>query len=222
MATHHPDDLTLLAYAEEELTAVERGTLAAHVAACAECADRVRLLETGRDALRAAPLLELPEARRQALLHRLPERRDWLSFLEPFRVGLRRAVPALAALVLVAGIVALATQVDLGGDDQEPGGEAAQVAEEEAGGGGEAEGAQTDATRQQEAAGDADLPQQFLGGTLVRQVQGPPRAVARLLRQIGYPAQVQEGAVVVSADTVEEITVLLEPRADGPVPVYVR
>ncbi len=221
MAAHHPDDLTLLAYVEEELTAVERGSLAAHVAACVDCAERVRLLETGRQALRAAPPLELSEARRQALLRRLPERRDWRSFLEPFSVGLRRAVPALVGLLLVAGVVALATQVELGGDDDEAG-QPAQVAEEEAGGGGEAEGAQTDATRQQEATGDDDLPQHFLGGTLVRQVQGPPRAVARLLRQIGYPAQVQEGAVVVSADTIEEIRVLLEPRADGPVPVYVR
>ena len=220
MAAHHPDDLTLLSYVEEELTAVERGTLAAHVAACADCADRVRLLEAGRQALRAAPPLELPEARRQVLLRRLPERRDWRSFLEPFSVGLRRAVPALVGLLLVAGVVALATQVELGGDDDEAG-QPAQVAQEEAGGG-EAEGAQTDATRQQEATSGADLPQQFLGGTLVRQVQGPPRAVARLLRQIGYPAQVQEGAVVVSADTIEEIRVLLEPRADGPVPVYVR
>jgi hypothetical protein len=111
--------------------------------------------------------------------------------------------------------------VDRGGDDQEAGGEAARTAEEAAGGG-EAEGAQTDAATSQEATGDADLPQRFLGGTLVRQVQGPPRAVARLLRQIGYPAEVRDGVVLVTADTVEEIRVLLEPRANGSVPVYVR
>jgi hypothetical protein len=220
MAAQHPDELTLLAYVEEELTAVERGTLAAHVAACAECAERVRLLEAGRQALRAAPLLELPEARRHAILRRLPERRDWRSFLEPFTVGLRRAVPALAVLVLVAGIVAFATQVDVGGDDEEAE-QPAQVAEEGAEGGGEAESAQTDAAREQEAAGDEEAPL-FEGATLARRVQGPPGEVAGLFRRIGYPAEVRDGAVLVTADTVEEIRVLLEPRADGPVAVYVR
>ena len=70
----------------------------------------VRRLESGRDALRAAPLLELPEAARRELLRELPERRERFDFLAPFRHGLARAAPALAALVLIAGVVALATR----------------------------------------------------------------------------------------------------------------
>jgi hypothetical protein len=58
-------------------------------------------------------------------------------------------------------------------------------------------------------------------GTLARRVQGPPGKVLRELRRIGYRAELRDGAVVVTADTVEEIGVLLSDRPPGAVPVTV-
>ena len=216
MAARHPDEPTLLAYVEGELTAVERGALAAHVAACPECSEQVRLLEAGRAALVAAPLLELPEERRRALLRRLPDRPQRFGFLEPFRHGLMRGVPALAALLLVAVFVAFATQLGGGGDDD---------SREGAGGGGEAaatapaqtEGAQ--AGTEEGAAQDSARP--LAGLRVVRRVAGPPREVAQLLRQSGHPAVVRKGAVVAEGRP-GEIRAALEGLPRGPVRVYVR
>lgn len=220
MAGGHPDDLTLLAYVEGELPASARGALAAHVAGCPTCAGTVHLLETSREALRSAPLLELPEARRREVLDRLPERRERLGFLEPFRHGLMRAVPALVALLLIGGIVALATQ-GRGGGDQEAGGDAAL----EAGGGETAEeAAPTEAAPNKgggegQTATDARMLKAL--GPPVARVQGPPRAVARRLREAGFQAVVRAGAVVVTGQAAA-VRSALESRPRGGVEVYVR
>lgn len=210
MGAEHPDELTLLAYVEDELIPTERGALAAHVATCPECGEHVRLLEAGRDALRDAPLLELPEERRRALLRDLPERREWSAFLKPLRSGLWKAAPALAALLLVGAFAAFATQLGGGGDDEsgEGAGGGMVVQQEEA------------ATERAVEGGDAA---EAVGapGTLARRVRGPRRQVLRELRRIGYRAVLREGAVVVTADTVEEIGVLLADRPPGAVPVTV-
>jgi hypothetical protein len=213
MAAQHPDELTLLAYVEGDLTAVERGTLAAHVAACPACTEQVRLLEVGREALAAAPHLELPEERRRALLRRLPEHPQRFGFLEPFRHGLTRAAPALAALLLVAVFVAFATQLGDGGDDDAGsrgaagGGEAAQTAPAQA------EGAEE---------GEAqDSARTLAGLRLVRRVAGPPREVVELLRESGHPAVLREGSVVADGRP-REVRAVLEGRPRGPVAVYVR
>jgi hypothetical protein len=213
MAAKHPGEPTLLAYVEGDLTAVERGALAAHLAACPECTEQVRLLEAGRDALAAAPHLELAEERRRAILRRLPERPQRLGFLEPFRHGLMRGAPALAALLLVAVFIAFATQLGGGGDDEE--GEGA--------GGGEA--AQT-APAQPEAAGEGEEPaledssRTLAGARLVRRVAGPPREVVELLRRNGFTAVLLEGSVVAEGRR-GEIRAVLEGRPRGPVRVYV-
>jgi len=99
MSENHPGELELLAYAEGELDPGD--ATAAHVAGCAECAERVRLLEHARTALRAAPLLELPAERRERLLGSLPEQE------RRARVPLR-ALAAVAALVVIAAALALA------------------------------------------------------------------------------------------------------------------
>jgi anti-sigma factor RsiW len=217
MAAQHPDELTLLAYVEGDLTAVERGTLAAHVAACPACTEQVRLLEVGREALAAAPHLELPEERRRALLRRLPEHPQRFGFLEPFRHGLTRAAPALAALLLVAVFVAFATQLGDGGDDDAGsrgaagGGEAAQTAPAQAEGAEEGE----------EPVFEDEDSRTLAHGRLVRRVVGPPREVVELLRQSGYPAVVQDGAVVAEGRP-GELRAVLEGRPRGPVAVYVR
>src|SRR5215218_226978 len=108
MAGTHPDEHALLDYVDGE----RDPAVAEHVESCPPCVEHVRLLEAGRDALRSAPLLELGEERRKAMVAALPERRDlW----RPLRGRLGSAAAAAAALVLVAGIVALATLAGGGG-----------------------------------------------------------------------------------------------------------
>lgn len=214
MAERHPDELSLLAYVEDELAAGERRALEEHLTGCPECAGQARNLVAGRDALRSAPLLELSEERRRAIVASLPERRERESFLAPlFRRG--PALAAAAALVLVAGVIALATQIDGmgGGDEAGNAGEAAEVQEESA----------------QDAAGGAggdtapqELQKDFgASGPPVRRVAGPPSEVARLLRQNGVTASIEDGAVVANAEPAE-VRRILVARPRGDVPVYVR
>jgi anti-sigma factor RsiW len=208
MAREHPDDLTLLAYVERELGAAERGTLAAHVAACPACAEAVRRLQTAREALRSSPLLELPDERRSALYRRLPERKERFGFLEPFRHGLGRAVPALVGLVLIAGIIALATQGG-GGDDEEGAAPALEA------GGGEAE-------REAEEGADTELAAPPGGREdLVRRVRGPAAQIAERLRLAGVRAVVRDGSVVARGHPAE-VRALLKERPRGRVAVYAR
>ena len=53
MTENHPEELELLAYADGELADPER--VAAHVQACEQCGEQLRLLEDARTALREAP-----------------------------------------------------------------------------------------------------------------------------------------------------------------------
>ena len=210
MAEKHPDELELLSYVEEELTADARRDVVEHLVACRACAESVRRLEAGRDALRASPLLELPEGRREELVAALPERRDpWRPF-RPVRSALLLAATGSAAAVFVGRFVFAAVQLGGGGEGDSEGGEAAQV-EDAAGGGAEerTEGADTAA------------PTLLEQGDLVRSVAGPPAEVVRVLRREGIAAEVVEGAVVADARA-DEVEAALEWRRAGPVDVYVR
>jgi anti-sigma factor RsiW len=208
MADKHPDELELLSYVEEELPADARRDVVEHLVACRACAESVRRLEAGRDALRASPLLELPEERRRDVLAGLPERRDpWRPF-RPVRRAILVAAPVAAVAAFVGVFVFAAVQ---GGDEADSdAGEAAQV--EDAGGGAEAGSAQ-----------DADTSVQPLRaqGDLVRSVAGPPAQIVRVLRREGISAQVVEGAVVADARA-GEVETALAGRPAGPVEVYVR
>jgi Putative zinc-finger len=214
MAERHADELSLLAYVDDELDAGERRALEEHLEACPECAAQARKLVVGRDALRNAPQLELTEERRRALVASLPERKERESFFTPL---LRRgpALAAAAALVLVASVIALATQIDGGGDDEgaSGGGEAAAVQEESA----------QDTVGATEGETDAREAQKELRGSgpPVRRVEGPPSDVVRLLRENGVAASVEDGAIVADADRAE-VRRILVARPRGDVPVYVR
>lgn len=210
MAENHPSELALLAYAEEELASSEREAVSGHLAGCPACADRMALLAAGRDALRAAPLLELPEERRHETIAALPERRDpWRAF-RPMRRWVVVAAPAAAALIAV-GILA-GTELGGGGDDDQ----AAEVMmAEDAGDEREDAGAGADAGAPAEEATQATL------GELVRNVAGPPAEVVRALADEGIEAEVVDGAVVAEARAAD-IRSALAARADGPVEVYVR
>jgi anti-sigma factor RsiW len=208
MAEKHPDELALLAYVEDDGSAEERAAVADHLGACAACAESVRLLEAGRAALRAAPLLELPDERREAILAALPERRDPWRIFRPARRSLVVAAPVAAAAALV--LVFVLAGVPGGGGDRE---ESAAVAEE--GGGQDAELEQA----QEDAAGAA--PSSAPEGTLLRSVEGPAREVVRLLEEAGIPAEVVGGRVVATGAE-RDVRAALEGRPAGGVDVYVR
>ena len=210
MAEKHPDELELLAYVEEELRAGDLQEVVEHLVACRACAETVRQLEAGRDALRASPLLEFPEGKRRETLAALPERRDpWRPF-RPFRRAILVAAPVAAAAAFVGVFVFAAVQLGGGDDDAGEAGEAAQVAED-AGGGAELERTQGADTALQPAAGAP--------GELVRRVAGPPAEVVRVLAREGIPAEIVEGSVVASSRA-GEVRTALAGRPDGPVAVY--
>lgn len=215
MPEKHPDELDLLAYVEEELAAEARRDVAEHLVACRSCAESVRKLEAGRSALRAAPLLDLPEGRREKLVAALPDRRDrWRAF-RPARGALVVAAPVAAAAALVGVFVLAATQ--LGGGEGDMAGDAAQVAEDA---GGAEEGGATVTDRA--VGGDAMAESApALAGAPVRSVAGPPAEVVRLLESEGISAEVVEGAVVADARA-GEVEAALAGRPDGPVEVYAR
>lgn len=213
MPVKHPDEPALLAYVEEELPVERRREVDEHLAACGTCAEQVRALGVARAALRAAPLLELPEERRAAILAALPERRDpWRAF-RPVRRALLVAAPVAAAAAFVGVFVLAATQLGNGGDDDS--GEAAQVAEDSAAEEGGAQEALTGTgadTAPQTSEADSR-------GVRVGTVAGPPAEVVRILAREGIRAVVADGAVVAEGRAAE-VRAALAGRAAGPVEVY--
>jgi hypothetical protein len=196
MPETHPDEIELL-----ELVEGERTDLADHVASCAECAERVRLLEAGRDALRAAPLLELPAERQAELIRRLPaQERERRFAWRPLAV-----VVALAALVATVAALAI---VNSGGRTSEEG---AGMAGGEAGG-----GAELAPTTAQDTGGDAAKAQPLAS------VAGDPKEVAADLRDRGFNARVRRDRVVVLSSDPEAVRTALAARKAGDVRVFVR
>jgi hypothetical protein len=208
MAEKHPDELELLSFVEEELDGDARQEVAEHLVACRSCTDQVRRLETGREALRAAPMLELSGDRRQDILASLPERRDPWRLFRPAKRALVIAAPVAAAAAFVGVFVLAGTQLGSGGDDDAAVDAAAEATMDQAE---RAEGGD-------EAATEAS-PTQAL--TLVRTVQGPPAAVVRLLENEGISAQVEPSGAVVAAGRAGEVRAALAARRGGDVPVYV-
>jgi anti-sigma factor RsiW len=208
MAEKHPSELELLSFVEEELDDGARRDLAEHLVACRSCSDHVRRLETGRAALRAAPMLELSEERRGEILAALPEQPDpWRRF-RPVKRAVVIAAPVAAAAALVGVFVLAGTQLGSGGDDDAASGDAAEATMlEDAGGGAD------------EAAPERIIPE---GATLVRTVQGPPAEVVRLLELQGITARVDSAGAVAADALAAAVDDALADRPEGNVAVYVR
>jgi hypothetical protein len=211
MTEKHPDQLELLAYVEEELDSGPHRELAEHLAACPSCAEQVRRLEAGRDALVAAPLLDLPEDRRDEILASLPERPDRWKLFRPVKRALVVAAPVAGAAALIGVFVLAGTQLGGGGDDDSGSGEAAQVADEAG-----------QATEQRPEAESAPLRDELAGATLVRSAQGPPAAIVRVLEREGIPAEVDSEGRVIAEARAGEVRAALAGRPPGDVSVYVR
>jgi outer membrane biosynthesis protein TonB len=109
----HPEDLELFEYVEGELEEPRRLEVEIHLSSCGQCAEEVRLLETGKAALRAAPLLSLSEERRRLIFAGLPRQTE----RRPLVLSPKRLIAILtpvAAAALVAGVL-----VSTGGGDNE-------------------------------------------------------------------------------------------------------
>ena len=215
MAEKHPNELELLSFVEEELDADARGDVAEHLVACRACTDQVRRLEAASAALREAPLLELPDERRDEILRALPERSDPWRLFRPVKRALVTAAPVAAAAALVAVFVVGAIQLGGGGDDDDSG-EAVEVAEDAGGG--------ADATRsaELEEAAPAVTSAAPVGTTFVLSTLGPPADIVRLLGDAGIEAEVEPGGGVIADARAGEVREALTGRATGGVPVYVR
>jgi Putative zinc-finger len=213
MTEKHPDQLELLSYVEDELDPGPRREVAGHLTACPSCAEQVRQLEAGREALRAAPLLDLPDDRRDTILASLPERRDPWRLFRPVKRALVIAAPVAGAAALIGVFVLAGTQLGGGGDDDSDGGEAAQVAADEGA------GQNTGQAPEVESAPPRD---DLAGATFLRRVQGPPAAIVRALEDEGIPAEIDSGVRVIAEARPGEVRAALADRPPGDVPVYVR
>jgi anti-sigma factor RsiW len=203
----HPEELDLLAYVEDDLPAERRVSVAEHVAGCLACADAVRQLETARHVLRSAPLLELPEERRSAVLAGLRERPTrrrpaWRP---------RIVAPALATAAVAAFVAGIVLTVDWnGGGGEEAADLAAPTAVQEESAGQTAPEAAAGAGENRTSALDAVL-----------SVEGPPGEIARFLRSKGFDARVVDSTVRVRNANPAAVMRALADRPRGPVVVEV-
>ena len=202
----HPNEFDLLAYVEEDLPEPRKAAVAEHVAGCQACADSVRQLETARQVLRSAPLLEMPAGTRAAVLAGLPARAP------KRRLRWRPAVvaPALAAAAVLAVVTGVVLTVDWNDRGQE---EAAEFTPSPA----------APATSEADAgaeAGGAEEEKRALSSAL-RPVHGPPREVALYLRSQGFDARVVDSTVRVRNADPEAVMRALADRPDGSVRVEV-
>jgi hypothetical protein len=211
MAEKHPDELVLLSYVEEELDGPARQDVVEHLVACRTCADQVRRLEAGRDALQAAPLLELPDQQRAQILSALPERPDPWRLFRPVKRAFVVAAPAAAAATVLAALVIGAVTLDLGGGDDDSGDAAG--GEEAAG---ETSGAPSDTSETQQATTLLE------DARMVVRVQGPAAEVVRILQNEGITAEIESPRVVVADARAGEVLATLGGRPRGNVTVYVR
>jgi hypothetical protein len=217
MAEKHPEELVLLSYVEEELDDPARRDVAEHLVACRTCADQVRRLEAGRGALQAAPLLELPEARRDEILSALPDRPDPWRLLRPVKRALVVAAPAAAAATVFAALIVGGMQLGGGGDD-----ESGDAAGEAAEAGGDEGAADTRGTEMSTGAGADATPETLQRENLVVRVQGPAAEVVRILQDEGIPAEADSRLIVVADARAGEVLAALSGRPRGAVTVYVR
>lgn len=205
MADWTPSEIELLEYVEGELDAAAAERVRAAVAASPELTRIVADLERGRDALRRAPTLELPQASRRRIVESLPRQEggDWS--LAGLRASPRRLLVVLTP-VAAAVVAAIALTSTLGDGDQR----------DRTASGGETVAAQT-AAAEGGSAFDSAAPE--AAGAPIASVKGPAKDVAKLLRAKGFEAKAVNGAVEVTGADPAGVQEALADRAEGPVAV---
>lgn len=205
MQDSHPSDIELLEYLEGDLDETAAAAIREHVTTCETCAPELAEAERARELLRGAPSLRLPDGRLAVMLASLPRQetrsRDVRSFIQSKRRLLLVATPAAAALAAVV----IAFAVTSGGGDQ-------------SGGAGETAAAQTAGAGAEESLEAA--PALAADAVPVVRVQGPPRAIVRLLRAGGFTARRVEGQVIVVGARARQVRRALADRPRGDVPVF--
>lgn len=200
MAEQHPEDVELFDYVEDDLAPARRTEVGAHLATCEVCTEQVRRVEAGREALRNAQFMHLPERRGEAVFMNLPTQAR-----EPGRL---RALSPKQLLAVLTPIIAIAAVVGVlvssGTGSNEPSGEAAAgaTAGAAAGGAGSPEDAQV-----------RQAPLLELAGT--------PSQIAGELRDKGFDATVRSKQVVVHGATKNEVREALADHGPGDVEIVV-
>lgn len=240
MSREHLSEIELLELVEGDLPEAQEASARAHVASCLECSQSVARLEQARGALRASPLLELPDERWHAALDALPAQeaeaprrravarpRRWLAVLAPAAAAVVVAVVVVGrnggggdeeAAAPVAASPA-ETVHELQADAAQPEAAAAEAAPAPAEPA--AEPPVEPAEPPAEAAGEPEEPLDGAGRLQVRSVAGTPAAVAELLRRRDLDAEVVAGMVVVEGADADAVREALAALPDGDVAVVV-
>ncbi len=199
VAGTHPDDIDLFDYVEDDLPEARQAEIEAHLSACSACSEQVARVEAGRDALRGAQFLHLPERRSEGVFMNLPT-----QVREP---GRRRAltpkqlIAVLTPLVAVAAVVAVLVK-----SGSNSGSNSAASA-----GGAAATSADTRAAASSpEAAQAAGL-----------SASGTATDVAAELRGKGFSALVQGDKVVVKGASKRQVREALADHGPGAVQIVV-
>jgi hypothetical protein len=249
MSREHLSEIELMELVEGDPGEGEEASSRAHVAACRECAESLAGLEHGRAALRAAPMLELPEPRFRELLDALPAQEREPSGRRSALARPRRWLVVLAPAAAVVVAVVLAVSLNEPGGDQEAAAPAPTVAEEaqefqaevaqdsaapgEADGGGAAsaepappaeppaEAATPPAPAAEAPSISAATTEEIAARQAIRSVAGTPEEVAERLRGRELNARVVERTVQVEGADPEAVSEALEDLPDGDVAVIV-
>lgn len=188
----HPSNLELFEHVEGDL---RTSAVAEHVERCERCAGVVRQLELAREALRSAPLLELPPKRLQQMVGELAHRDPRAPCL-----SVRRLIVVLTPVAAVLLAVAVLTDGTSRPGREERSAPPAQTSL-----------AASDSAETLRAA-----------APVVATVVGPAQEVAALLRERGLDARVVDGSVEVTGADAEEVKRALGQRPAGDVPVTLR
>jgi anti-sigma factor RsiW len=204
-AETHPNDIDLFDYVEDDLSQARRVEIDAHLATCAACSAQVARVEAGRDALRGAQFVHLPERRREGIFMNLPT-----QVREPRR---RRALTPKQLIAVLTPVVAAAAVVAvLVNSNSNPAGQGSTVGAAAAAGAG-AGAADTRGASSPEAA-------QARGTSL--SASGTPADVAAELSAKGFDASVQANKVVVKGASENAVRGALADRGPGDVVIVVR
>lgn len=221
----HLSEIELLELAEGELDA-------SAAAACADCLHRLALLEAGRFALRASPVLELPSERLEAILASLPPQDREPGRLASLLHSPRRLALALAPVAAVVVAVVVGITIATSGDGRQVAGAtasastsaaAAMEAQAAPADGGAAEAAPEGGAADE--ASTAESPATASSEKLPRtgpfHVAGPAAEVARLLESAGFEVTVAGGTITVTGADPEAVARALDGRSTGGVEVVV-